>query len=215
MEHVHSTPMAGTTVLVTGATSGIGKATALGLATMGAHLAITGRNPQRTESAAREIRAAGGEQVDVFVADLSSQAEAHPPSPCIAANTATQALRTIAAAPWSWCFTSPTGTRCVRRSSRDTASSQGSFSNWAQNSSRSLSIPSGLIRRSPRRVRCSSRSWRTIGPRHDCTSVWRLRRPSAGCQACAVCYRPTRHDRLERRVSGRRGSRSGRHSDGA
>jgi len=75
MEHVHSTPMAGTTVLVTGATSGIGKATALGLATMGAHLAITGRNPQRTESAAREIRAAGGEQVDVFVADLSSQAE--------------------------------------------------------------------------------------------------------------------------------------------
>ena len=75
MEHVHSTPMAGTTVLVTGATSDIGKATALGLATMGAHLAITGRNPQRTESAAREIRAAGGEQVDVFVADLSSQAE--------------------------------------------------------------------------------------------------------------------------------------------
>jgi NAD(P)-dependent dehydrogenase (short-subunit alcohol dehydrogenase family) len=75
MEHVHSTPMAGTTVLITGATSGIGKATALGLATMGAHLAITGRNPERTESAAREIRAAGGEQVDVFVADLSSQAE--------------------------------------------------------------------------------------------------------------------------------------------
>src|SRR5256714_4018355 len=71
----HSGSVAGTTVLVTGATSGIGKATALGLATMGAHLAITGRNPQRTESAAREIRAAGGEQVDVFVADLSSQAE--------------------------------------------------------------------------------------------------------------------------------------------
>src|SRR4051794_1805069 len=66
--------MAGRTVLVTGGSGGIGKATALGLATMGAHLAITGRDRERTEGAAREIRAAGG-QVDVFVADLSSQSE--------------------------------------------------------------------------------------------------------------------------------------------
>ena len=35
--------MAGRTVLVTGGTGGIGKATALGLASMGAQLAITGR----------------------------------------------------------------------------------------------------------------------------------------------------------------------------
>ena len=67
--------MAGKTVLVTGGTSGIGKATALGLATLGAHLAITGRDRDRTEGAAREIRDAGGGPVDVFVADLSSQAE--------------------------------------------------------------------------------------------------------------------------------------------
>jgi retinol dehydrogenase 14 len=67
--------MAGRTVLVTGGTGGIGKATALGLATMGAHLAITGRDARRTEDAAREIRAAGGGQVDVFVADLSAQSE--------------------------------------------------------------------------------------------------------------------------------------------
>ena len=40
---------------------------------MGAHVAITGRDPARTEAAAREIRAAGGGQVDAFVADLSSQ----------------------------------------------------------------------------------------------------------------------------------------------
>jgi retinol dehydrogenase-14 len=75
MEHDNRGPMTGKTVLVTGGTSGIGRATALGLATMGAHLAITGRDRGRAEDAAREIRAASGGQVDVFVADLSSQSE--------------------------------------------------------------------------------------------------------------------------------------------
>jgi retinol dehydrogenase-14 len=67
--------MAGRTVLVTGGTGGIGRATALGLAEMGAHLAITGRDRGRAEAAAREIRAVAGGQVEVFVADLSAQAE--------------------------------------------------------------------------------------------------------------------------------------------
>jgi len=75
MEQIHSGPMAGRTVLVTGGTGGIGRATALGLATMGAHLAIMGRDRGRTEAAAREIRAAGGGPVEMFVADLSSQPE--------------------------------------------------------------------------------------------------------------------------------------------
>jgi retinol dehydrogenase-14 len=75
MEQIHRGPMAGRTVLVTGGTGGIGKATALGLARMGAHLAITGRDVGRTEGAAREIRAASGGQVAVFVADLSSQSQ--------------------------------------------------------------------------------------------------------------------------------------------
>jgi retinol dehydrogenase 14 len=72
MEQVCSGPMTGRTVLVTGGSGGIGRATAVGLAAMGAHLAITGRDRGRTQDAAREIRAAGGGQVDVFVADLSS-----------------------------------------------------------------------------------------------------------------------------------------------
>jgi retinol dehydrogenase 14 len=62
-------------VLITGATSGIGRVTALGLATMGAHVTIIGRDRQRAEDSAREIGTAGGAQVDVFVADLSSQSE--------------------------------------------------------------------------------------------------------------------------------------------
>ncbi|WP_409332664.1 SDR family oxidoreductase [Trujillonella humicola] len=67
--------MIGKTVLVTGGTGGIGKATALGLAVLGAHVAVTGRDPPRTEDAVREIRAAGGGPVDAFIADLSAQSE--------------------------------------------------------------------------------------------------------------------------------------------
>jgi NAD(P)-dependent dehydrogenase (short-subunit alcohol dehydrogenase family) len=67
--------MAGKTVLVTGASGGIGRATALGLGALGAHLAISGRDRERTEGAAREIREAGGGQVDAIVGDLSSQSE--------------------------------------------------------------------------------------------------------------------------------------------
>jgi retinol dehydrogenase 14 len=67
--------MAGRTVLVTGGTGGIGKATAAGLCAMGARVAIVGRDHERAESAARELRASGGAQVDVLVADLSSQRE--------------------------------------------------------------------------------------------------------------------------------------------
>jgi retinol dehydrogenase 14 len=70
-------PMAGKVVLITGGTGGIGKATAIGLATMGARVGITGRDPARTEAAAADIRAASGNPaVDAFSADMSSQAEA-------------------------------------------------------------------------------------------------------------------------------------------
>jgi retinol dehydrogenase 14 len=69
------TAMAGRTVLVTGGTGGIGRATALGLARLGADVAITGRHAVRAADAAAQIRAATGSRVDVFTADLSIQSE--------------------------------------------------------------------------------------------------------------------------------------------
>jgi retinol dehydrogenase 14 len=67
--------IAGKTVLVTGATGGIGKATAAGLAGLGARVGITGRDRARADAAAADIRASGGPGVDIFVADMSSQDE--------------------------------------------------------------------------------------------------------------------------------------------
>src|SRR5689334_21860389 len=68
--------MAGKTVLVTGATGGIGKATAIGLARLGARVGITGRDKVRAEAAAADIRAVtNNAAVDAFAADLSSQTQ--------------------------------------------------------------------------------------------------------------------------------------------
>ncbi len=69
-------PMAGKTVLVTGRTGGIGRATAMGLAALGARVGITGRDEARTRAAAAGIaRECAVPAVDAFAADMSSQAE--------------------------------------------------------------------------------------------------------------------------------------------
>ncbi len=67
--------MAGKSVLITGGTGGIGKATAIGLAALGARVGITGRDQARAEAAAADIRAAPGcPVVDAFAGDMSVQA---------------------------------------------------------------------------------------------------------------------------------------------
>jgi NAD(P)-dependent dehydrogenase (short-subunit alcohol dehydrogenase family) len=68
--------MDGKTVLITGATNGIGKAAALKLAEQGAHLVIVGRNPDRVAETVAALKAqTGNPNVDSIVADLSSMAE--------------------------------------------------------------------------------------------------------------------------------------------
>ena len=62
--------------IITGATSGIGKATALGLAKMGANVAIIGLDKEQGENAQNEIKSkTGNPNVDLLLDDLSSQAE--------------------------------------------------------------------------------------------------------------------------------------------
>lgn len=67
--------MNGKTVLITGATSGIGKITAHALALQGAKLYLVCRDRGRGEETAAEIAKASGNDVRLLVADLSSQAD--------------------------------------------------------------------------------------------------------------------------------------------
>jgi NAD(P)-dependent dehydrogenase (short-subunit alcohol dehydrogenase family) len=59
-------------VVITGATSGLGRLAAIELAKMGAHLGITARSKERANATRAEIQAAApGTEVDVFLADFT------------------------------------------------------------------------------------------------------------------------------------------------
>jgi retinol dehydrogenase 14 len=66
------------TVLITGATNGIGKAAALEIAKQGANIIIVGRDKTKTESVANELgSASGNKNIEFLLADLSSQKDIH------------------------------------------------------------------------------------------------------------------------------------------
>lgn len=67
--------LTGKTALITGGTSGIGRAAADQLAALGAHVIISGRDRTRGDQAVREIREAGG-SADFVAADLVDEASA-------------------------------------------------------------------------------------------------------------------------------------------
>src|SRR5215216_4118225 len=72
----HGGAMDGKVCLITGATSGIGKATAMGLANMGASVVMVGRDRGRGEAVMAEIKEkSSNASVDLMLADVSSQEE--------------------------------------------------------------------------------------------------------------------------------------------
>ena len=82
-----STRLEHKTALVTGATSNIGRAIAIGFAAEGARVIVSGRSPQRGAEVVEQIRAAGG-HAEFIAADLDGSVQA---SQGLAAN-ATRAL---------------------------------------------------------------------------------------------------------------------------
>ena len=64
-------PFAGKNVVITGASSGIGRATALEMARRGARLFIAARRSEQLEEVAKACRAAGGAECTTVVADVT------------------------------------------------------------------------------------------------------------------------------------------------
>lgn len=77
-----ATPLTRRRILITGATDGIGRHTAAGLARLGAHVVVVGRDPARGRIAVTALQdelaatapAGGGGTVELLTADLSDQA---------------------------------------------------------------------------------------------------------------------------------------------
>jgi NAD(P)-dependent dehydrogenase (short-subunit alcohol dehydrogenase family) len=69
--------LAGKTCVVTGASAGIGLATARELARLGARVVMAVRNPEKGERARRSVMGATGREVEMAVVDLASRRSIH------------------------------------------------------------------------------------------------------------------------------------------
>ena len=69
-------PLAQQTILITGSTDGLGKQTALALASQGATVLLHGRNQHRLETTRREIQdVTGNRHLETYLADLAELSE--------------------------------------------------------------------------------------------------------------------------------------------
>ena len=66
--------LVGKKILITGASSGFGRGIALACAAEGAELALVGRNEQRLQAVAEQVKAEGGQAI-VCVADIADEAQ--------------------------------------------------------------------------------------------------------------------------------------------
>jgi NAD(P)-dependent dehydrogenase (short-subunit alcohol dehydrogenase family) len=78
--------MRGKTIVVTGATSGIGEVAAIRLAEQGARIVFTARDPARAEATLAKLKAAGAAAHSVHIADLSILAEMKRAAAALAAD---------------------------------------------------------------------------------------------------------------------------------
>ena len=62
--------LSGKTILITGASSGIGKATAIECSRMGAQLIITGRNEERLQQTFDSLAGEGHQQIAIDISDV-------------------------------------------------------------------------------------------------------------------------------------------------
>ncbi len=88
-----TTDLTGSTALVTGATSGIGRSIALLLARRGAHVLVSGRDAARGDAVVATIREAGG-KAD-FIATSPATTPASSTAPCSTSTAAATRRR-----PW-------------------------------------------------------------------------------------------------------------------
>src|SRR5205823_2793845 len=74
MESTMAKKLAGRVVLVTGASSGIGEATAIALAEEGARVVVLARRSDRLEQVVKRIKEAGGEALPI-AADVTNEVQ--------------------------------------------------------------------------------------------------------------------------------------------
>lgn len=72
MTNYNPLTLEGKTILVTGASSGIGRATAIECSRLGASMVITGRNEQRLNEVFEELDTSAGQQHKQIISDLST-----------------------------------------------------------------------------------------------------------------------------------------------